>query len=44
LEKRSLSDAKLDEIKVKFNILRAFAQPKEASKEEEKVGRAESEL
>ena len=40
LEKRSLSDAKLDEIKTKLNILRVFAQPKE----EEKVGRAESEL
>jgi protein disulfide-isomerase A6 len=44
LEKRSLSDAKLDEIKTKLNILRAFAQPKEDLKEEEKVGRAESEL
>jgi protein disulfide-isomerase A6 len=38
LKKRTLSDAKLDEIKVKFNVLRAFTQ------KEEKIGRAESEL
>ncbi|KAM6504532.1 protein disulfide isomerase [Amanita muscaria] len=40
LKKRSLSEAKLDEIKIKFNILRAFAP----QMEEEKIGRAESEL
>jgi len=38
LKKRTLSDAKLDEIKVKFNVIRAFTQ------KEEKIGRAESEL
>ena len=40
LKKRTLSEAKLDEIKIKFNILRAFAP----QTEEENIGRAESEL
>ena len=39
LKKRTLSDAKLDEFKIKWNILRAFTQQKE-----EKIRRAESEL
>ncbi|KAF8627025.1 hypothetical protein AX15_004605 [Amanita polypyramis BW_CC] len=39
LKKRTLSDAKLDEIKVKLNVLRAFT-----GRVDEKVGRAESEL
>ncbi|PFH52990.1 hypothetical protein AMATHDRAFT_138908 [Amanita thiersii Skay4041] len=40
LKKRSLSDAKLDEIKIKSNILRAFVEEKEP----ETIARATSEL
>jgi len=40
LEKRGLAPSKLDEIKIKSNILKAFVEPKT----EETVGRAESEL
>ncbi|SJL09780.1 related to protein disulfide-isomerase A6 precursor [Armillaria ostoyae] len=39
LKKRSLSPSKLDEIKIKTNILRAFESP-----EEETIGREEAEL
>ncbi|KAK0223361.1 protein disulfide isomerase [Armillaria fumosa] len=39
LKKRSLSPSKLDEIKIKTNILRAFESPKE-----ETIGREEAEL
>jgi protein disulfide-isomerase A6 len=38
LKKRNLAPAKLDEIKIKHNILRAFTEP---LKEEEKVEEAE---
>ena len=40
LEKRGLAPSKLDEIKIKFNILKAFVEPKT----KETVGREESEL
>lgn len=40
LKKRTLSDAKLDEFKIKWNIIRAFTQ----QQKEEKIRRAESEL
>jgi hypothetical protein len=40
LEKRNLSPAKLDEIKIKSNILSAFSK----QEEETKAGRDESEL
>ena len=44
LKKRSLAPAKLDEIKIKTNILKAFkAAPKE-EEEDSKTGREESEL
>ncbi|KAF8896355.1 protein disulfide isomerase [Infundibulicybe gibba] len=43
LKKRTLSPTKLDEIKIKANILRAFSQEKVAEAEE-KVARAEAEL
>jgi protein disulfide-isomerase A6 len=42
LEKRDLSSLKIDEIKTKANILRAFVEKVEEGKE--KLGRAESEL
>jgi len=42
LKKRALSPAKLDELKMKSNILNAFSKPKEGK--EKVVGRAESEL
>ncbi|KAF9471225.1 protein disulfide isomerase [Pholiota conissans] len=42
LAKRNLAPAKLDEIKIKANILTSFLEDREASKE--KVARAESEL
>ncbi|KAF8968140.1 protein disulfide isomerase [Flammula alnicola] len=41
LEKRNLAPAKLDEIKIKANILKSFVEDKSAK---EKVARAESEL
>jgi protein disulfide-isomerase A6 len=41
LEKRTLSPAKLDEIKIKANILRAFG---EEEKVESTIGKDESEL
>ncbi|KAF8656274.1 hypothetical protein AX16_002710 [Volvariella volvacea WC 439] len=42
LAKRNLSPEKLDEIKIKANVLSAFAAPKEEAKES--VGREEAEL
>lgn len=43
LSKRNLSPAKLDELKIKFNILKSFVEPTgEASKE--KIAREEAEL
>ncbi|KAF9468074.1 protein disulfide isomerase [Collybia nuda] len=42
LKKRSLSPTKMDEIKIKYNVLRAFTEKSEESKE--KVARAPSEL
>ncbi|KAF9030941.1 disulfide isomerase [Hymenopellis radicata] len=45
LKKRNLAPAKLDEIKIKSNILKAFGEaPKEEEEDSEKIGRAESEL
>jgi len=43
LKKRDLSSSKIDEIKTKVNILRAFVEEK-VEEGKEKVGRAESEL
>ena len=40
LKKRSLAPAKLDEIKIKSNILKAFGE----APKEESIGRAEAEL
>jgi hypothetical protein len=40
LDKRSLAPSKLDEIKIKYNILKAFVQ----EKEEEKSPRATDEF
>lgn len=42
LKKRSLSPTKMDEIKIKSNVLRAFTEKPEEAKE--KVARAASEL
>ena len=41
LKKQNLAPSKLDEIKIKINILSAFSREK---KTDAKVGRAESEL
>lgn len=43
LKKRDLSSSKIDEIKTKANILRAFLE-KKVEEGQEKLGRAESEL
>jgi hypothetical protein len=43
LKKRSLSPTKMDEIKIKANVLRAFVE-KKTEEGKEKVARAESEL
>jgi len=42
LEKRNLAPSKLDEIKIKANILSSFVEKSEGGKE--KVARAEAEL
>jgi protein disulfide-isomerase A6 len=47
LKKRNLSQSKLDEIKVKYNILSAFVEQKvdeAAEKVSEAFGKAEAEL
>ncbi|KAJ7475860.1 thioredoxin-like protein [Mycena latifolia] len=44
LKKRSLAPAKLDEIKIKFNILRAFSEPPKVEEAEEETKRDTAEL
>jgi protein disulfide-isomerase A6 len=45
LRKRSLASEKLDEIKIKLNVLKAFTKVPEVQEEEpEKVGREAGEL
>jgi protein disulfide-isomerase A6 len=44
LEKRALSPAKLDEIKIKANILRAFGEEEKAEEVEKTIGKDTAEL